>query len=204
MTERFPKPGSEGVSEGWSALVAGALDPDSVGGPLGDVIRLFAGLGFAERLKDPAAARDQCISISGTFADACNHRGIPAESVTGFLFARIPPFEQELVVAGHTAVQVQAPPPGRDSELVIDWTARQHDPGVPVPLVVTSVAWRAFWRDLDKSTDGRDDRPGHAPSPAALDRPVGPAAALPPTTRQAAGPGKRPGNPSRRSRGRQR
>jgi hypothetical protein len=89
MAERLPEPGSEGMSERWSALVAGALNPDSIGGPLSDVIRLFGGLGFAERLKDPAAARDQCISISETFAAVSNHRGIPADSVTGFLFARI-------------------------------------------------------------------------------------------------------------------
>ena len=193
MTERLPEPGSESVSEDWSALVTGALDPDSVGGPLGDVIRLFGGLGFAERLKDPAAARDQCISISGTFADVCNHRGIPADSVTGFLFARVPPFEQELVVAGHTAVQVQVPA-GRGGEFVIDWTARQYDPGVPVPLIVTAAAWRAFWRDPGKPEDGRDGGPASAPSPAALDCPAAP---LPLATRPNARPGKRAGNPSR-------
>ena len=193
MNERFPEPGSEGVSEGWNALVAGALDSDDVGGLLGDVIRLFGGLGFAERLQDPAAARDQCISVSGTFADVCNHRGIPAESVTGFLFARVPPFEQELVVDGHTAVQVQMTA-GRGGELVIDWTARQYDPGVPVPLIVTAAAWRAFWRNPGKPAGGRDGGPASAPSPAALDCPAAP---LLPATRTAARAGKRASNPSR-------
>ena len=88
----------------------------------------------------------------------CNHRSIPAASVTGFLFASVPPFGQELVVAGHTAVQVQMPG-WRDGELVIDWTARQYDPSVPVPLIVTAAAWRAFWRDPATPADSRDARP---------------------------------------------
>lgn len=147
----------------WSALVAGALDPGGLGGPVGEVIQAFGELGFAELLTDPGVARDQCIDISQTFTSMCRHRGIPASTVTGFLVASMPPFPGEVVLCGHTAVRVPAPSAVVGRKLAIDWTARQFDAGVRVPLVVTLQAWRAFWRDLDKRTDA-------AVSPASPDR----------------------------------
>lgn len=48
----------------------------------------------------------------------------------------MPPFLCEVVVCGHTAVRLPAPTAPSRRELV-GWTARQFDPGVRVPLVVT-------------------------------------------------------------------
>lgn len=157
------------LSRDWSTLVTGALEPGGLGGPAGDVIQVFGDLGFAEQLADPGAARDQCIGISETFASMCRHRGIPAQAVTGFLFARVPPFPGEVVVCGHTAVRLPAPTDSGGREIVVDWTARQFDPAVRVPLVVTLEAWRAVWRGLDRRADaagpqaGPDCRPRREP-----------------------------------------
>lgn len=135
----------------WKSLVARALDPDAVTGPLGDAIRLFGELGFTRHLADPANARDQCIQVSQTFESMLAHRGIPAETVDGFCFAEVPPFGQEAIAADHTAVRAVTTGAGKDdgsSEIAIDWTARQFDPVAPVPLIVPLADWRAFWRDL--------------------------------------------------------
>ena len=135
---------------------------------------MYGELGFDGHLADPANARDQCIRISEAFERMCAHRGIPAETVDGFCFTRFPPFKQEAVVAGHTAVQALATCAQRDvsSEIVIDWTARQFDPDTPVPLVVTLADWRAFWRDpvADAAQSGETQvarRPPRRSRPAA-------------------------------------
>ena len=64
-------PGSDRAPEDldarWESLLARALDPGDVTGPLGYVIRLFAELGLAGHLEDPANAHDQCISVSTLF-----------------------------------------------------------------------------------------------------------------------------------------
>jgi hypothetical protein len=139
----------EGLDARWKSLVARALDPDDVAGPLGDAIRLFGELGFAGHLDDPANASDQCIQVSQALESMLAHRGIPAETVDGFCFARVPPFRREAMVAGHTAVHALADLARENAsrEIVIDWTARQFDPSAPVPLIVTLTDWRAFWRD---------------------------------------------------------
>ena len=128
--------------------MARAIDPGRISSPLGNAIRLFGELGFAALLADPARARDQCIEISTLFTGMCTHRGIPAETVDGYLLARIPPFTEEAVICGHTGVRAPGVAADGSSGIVIDWTARQFDPAAPVPLVVTIGDWRAFWRDL--------------------------------------------------------
>jgi hypothetical protein len=133
----------------WNALLAGAVGASDISGPLGNVIRLFGELGFAAHLADPANARDQCIAVSVTFASICTRRGISAETLDGFLLARIPPFGKESVVWGHTAVRATADGQGDTTrEVVIDWTLRQFDAAAPVPLIVTLAGWRLFWRDI--------------------------------------------------------
>jgi hypothetical protein len=184
----------ERLSGDWSVLVAGALEPRDLSSPAGEVVQVFGELGFADLLTDPGAARDQCIDISETFASMCCHRGIPAQAVTGFLIARIPPFAGEVIVCGHTAVRLPAPHADGCRDLAIDWTARQFDPGVRVPLVVTLEAWRAVWRDLGTGADpavpkaGPDRRsrrasPSGRENPAysqtGLEFPAAPAATLP-------------------------
>lgn len=136
----------------WNVLTARALDPGSVAVPLAEAILEF-GDGFTGLLKDPAAALTHP-GIPGTFAQACRRRGIPADTVTAFLLARLPPFPQ-VIICGHTAVlagALSAHLPGGSSEIIIDWTARQLDPGVPVPLVVTAADWRAFWRSVNENS----------------------------------------------------
>lgn len=126
----------------WAWLMVSAIPPDGAGPNVARVIGLFGGFGFAALLADPAEARDQCVSISETFASACRHRDIDARTVTGFLKGSIPPFTGEVILCGHTAAEV----PGPDGWLAVDWTARQFDPRAPVPLVVPVTDWQAFWR----------------------------------------------------------
>ncbi len=161
MVSLSPAPGSgrapEDLDARWESLVARALDPGDVTGPLGDVIRLFGELGLAGHLEDPANAHDQCISVSTTFERMCAHRGIPAETVDGFCFTRFPPFKREAMVAGHTAVRALASCAQQDvsREIAIDWTARQFDPVAPVPLIVEFEDWRAFWQDAASAETAR-------------------------------------------------
>lgn len=134
-----------GLDEGWNALVARALDPGSIGGPLGEAIQVFGEI-FARHLDKPANARRECVSYSETFASICTYRGIPAETMDGFLPGDFPPFDQETAV--HTAVQTAASEGQADDadDIVVDWTGPQFDPGCPLPLIVTPADWWAFWR----------------------------------------------------------
>jgi hypothetical protein len=129
------------AADAWARLLASAIPPDGAGPAVARVTGLFGGLGFAELLADPAEARDQCVSISESFASICRHRGIGARTVTGFLKGSVPPFTGEVILCGHTAAEV----PGAGGRLAVDWTARQFDPRAPVPLVAPLADWQAFW-----------------------------------------------------------
>jgi hypothetical protein len=141
----IPGPGEE-----WDTLAARALDPDIIGARLAEVILEFGCLVLAGLLKDPAAAPDRHPGTPAAFARECRRRGIPADTVTAFLFARRQP-RPGAILCGHTAVQVGAlgaNHPGGSREIIIDWTARRFHPGVPVPLVLAAADWRAFWLGL--------------------------------------------------------
>lgn len=163
----------EGLGARWKTLVARALNPDDVTGQLGDTIRLFGELSLARRLTEPVNARDQCIHVSTLFESMLTHRGIPAETVDGFCFAQVPPFSQEAILAGHSAVHVPAAraPDDTGGGLVIDWTARQFDPAAPVPLITTLTDWRGFWRDL-AAAGGRGTGPRTAQRPPRRTQPA--------------------------------
>lgn len=135
-----------GLDEGWNALMARALDPGRIRGPLGEAITVFAEI-FAGHLSEPANARRWCVSFSGAFVSVCTYRHVQADTVDGFLPVPIPPLSQETAV--HTAVQAAAAQgqPDGAGELIIDWTGRQFDPTCPVPLLVTPAGWRAFWHE---------------------------------------------------------
>lgn len=136
--------------EEWSALTAGALDPTAAAGPLPRIIATFGGVWSSDLLADPATARNRHRLVPEAFAHVCRRYGIPAEIVTAVLLARVPPFQHQPVLCGHTAVQVSTLAGHHlcDGEIIVDWTARQFDPAAPVPLVVASADWRAFWRGL--------------------------------------------------------
>lgn len=156
-TSAFPQADDDGMPDDlgrqWRSLTARALDlPAVMRDPLGDVIRTFGEeLGFGVHLSDPGDARRQCIRVSALFESMCAYRGIPARSVEGLCFTRavpslaLPSGQQEEPWAGHTAVSVAGAFAGQDSDIVIDWTARQFG-AAPVPLVVTLTDWRSFWR----------------------------------------------------------
>ena len=59
-----------GLDEGWNALVATALDPGSILGPLGEAIQVFGEI-FARHLDKPVNARRECVSQSEAFASMC-------------------------------------------------------------------------------------------------------------------------------------
>ena len=136
--------------EEWSALKARALDPAAAAGPLPRIIATFGGAWFTGLLAEPASAQSHHLPVPEAFVHLCRRHGIPAETVTAVLRVRVPPFQQEPVLCGHTAVQVSALAGHRlcTGEIIIDWTARRFDPVAPVPLVVAAANWRAFWRDL--------------------------------------------------------
>jgi hypothetical protein len=142
MTAEATVTSSEPAEAAWASLLAAALPPEAAGPAVASVISLFGGFGFSDLFADPAEARDQCISASDLFASMCAHRGIEAGTATGFLKARVPPFEGEVIVCGHTTAEV----PWATGRIAVDWTARQFDPSAPVPLVVPLTDWQAFWR----------------------------------------------------------
>lgn len=170
----LPETGSNDMPEDlgnqWRRLMTLVLGPADIP-DLGDVILTFSeGLGFDEHLADPEDARGQCIRVSWLFESMCAHRGITARTVDGLCFTRLPRAlpggQQEEPWAGHTAVAVGVPARrGGNCEIVIDWTARQFDPGCPVPLIVTLADWRAFWRD--PASAAAQQRESRAPRAAA-------------------------------------
>jgi hypothetical protein len=128
-------------------LAAEELDP-----AVCQAIGVFAALGLAELLRDPSRARDECRNMSVTFESVCLHRGIPAGVVSGAFSCEVAEFPgREVVLAVHAAVRL----PSRrnaagawEREVVVDWTGRQFDGSVPVPLIVPMPAWRRVWREL--------------------------------------------------------
>jgi hypothetical protein len=148
MTETSPDI-ADPVGSAVRGLSGLSLDPAELGPAARGVISEFAALGFGEMLRDPGRARDECRNMSQTFQSMCTHRGIPAEVVTGAFSHEVPGLPGvEAVLAMHTAAALTATATG---EVAVDWTARQYDGSVPVPLVVPLPAWRQVWAELHAS-----------------------------------------------------
>lgn len=117
-----------------------------------DVIAAFGRLHGAA-LQTPDGASERCQEVSEAFMTHCHQSGVPAELISGGKFGhdeRFPYLREELLV-GHFAVLI----PVRESrdewigEVVCDWTARQFDPGAPVPQILSEEDWRYLgWRHL--------------------------------------------------------
>lgn len=91
---------------------------------------------------DPDLARDWCLEVSEEFAAACLAAAIPAEVITGAKFGEMPEFPGiRLLMHGHCATLVTID----EAQVVYDWTARQFNPAVPVPLVQSLSEWRQEW-----------------------------------------------------------
>lgn len=89
---------------------------------------------------DPALIHDRCEEVSEAFAAHLAEAGVEATVVSGMRLQDLPG-GGVLVLGGHFAVLV--------GDVVYDWTARQFQPAVPVPLVVSYDQWRQVWKDLD-------------------------------------------------------
>lgn len=117
-----------------------APDPDDAAVRLAAAVAEFADL-HAEALADPGYAHDRCVPVTEQFVATCAAHGVDAVVVNGMKTGQAPEFPGvTLALQGHYAVLVE--------DLVYDWTARQFNPGAPVPQVTTMDTWQAAWPPL--------------------------------------------------------
>lgn len=83
----------------------------------------------------PEKVRDQCILRSEAFVAFLCDWGVEAVLIYGFWMTEF--MGHRVVGAAHVAVL--------SGGMVYDWTARQFDPGAPVPLVQTVEEFRSTW-----------------------------------------------------------
>lgn len=93
----------------------------------------------------PDLAHDQCLEVSDLFVERCASAGVQAHTISGARFGEVPEFPgMRLLLTAHCAVQIQTD----HGPVVYDWTARQFDPEVAVPLVQPLDQWRQEWAPL--------------------------------------------------------
>lgn len=128
--------------------VSAVTDPACFDVGLRKLLGDFAALYGERQLHDPAWVRDQCRQLSEQFARACHVRGIPAEVVSGLMHGEDPVFGEPVIVVGHYAVEVltRQDLAGWSAPVVVDWSARQHDPEAAVPEISAPETWRERWR----------------------------------------------------------
>lgn len=108
---------------------------------------------YLEDLTDPEVVADRCHVVSDAFTTWWVNQGGHAEPVVGGRFAWVEAFGVEVLLVAHQATVVTL---SDGTRLVVDFTARQFEPGADVPLVVPLPVWREQWRSLTTEPSHHD------------------------------------------------